>query len=187
MIEIDKYVDFITEHKLSEHQFLILWLINAKDGKNIAKYRKTFDTFNTDEIKELITRGWIDDFGLVEDNIRTYNIYDFIVTNKFTETVYIDSFDAGDELIDTYPNWVMIKNIRVSAKSCDHDELISLYGKILKNNRNKHNDIIRLVQSMKELHNGYAPMGIEKFVKSRHWTILEEDNNLNNKDMISDR
>lgn len=186
MLDVNRYVEFLTENKLTEHQFLILWLVHMKDEKNIAKYRATFDQFNVDEVLNLIDRGWIEDFGLVKDNMRTFSIYDFIVTDKFTDTIVIDTYEAGQELIETYPSWCFINNRRISAKSCDHDELIVRYARIIKNSRHKHNEIVDLVRKMK-ISNEYAPMGIDKFVGSRHWNLLKEDDTLLSKDSIRDR
>ena len=185
MIDINRYVDFITENKISEHQFLILWLVHTKDEENVAKYRKVFDQFKPEEIIDLIDRGWIEDFDIVKNGERSFNIYNFIITDKFTEVVYIDTFDAGDELIKVYPNWLMIDNRRISAKSCDHDLLAQRYAKIIKNNRQKHEDIVRLIRKMKEK-SEFAKIGIEKFVSSRHWNLLKEELEEDSGDMIID-
>lgn len=185
MIDIDRYVDFVTENNITEHQFLILWLVHTKDEKNITKYRKAFDHFDIDDITDLIDRGWIEDFGVIKDGVRDFNIYHFVVTDKFTEVVHIDTFEAGDELIRTYPNWLLINNKKISAKSCDHDIVAERYAKIIKNSRQKHDSIIKLIKRMKEK-TEYVSMGIEKFVASRHWLLLEEELEENDKDMIMD-
>src|SRR5687768_18223813 len=113
--DVSKYVDFLTKNKLSEHQFLILWLIHTKDKKNIAKYRETFGNFNLDAIDDLINRGWIEDFGLVKDNVRTFNIYDFLVKDKFAKIIVVDEDDAYDELCKNYVRFIDVKGVKYAA------------------------------------------------------------------------
>ena len=117
--DVSKYVSFLTEHKISEHQFLILWLVHTKDKANIVKYKMTFKEFNIEAIIDLIDRGWIDDFGLVKDGKRSFNIYDFIVTDTFTEAIIVDEEDAYAQLRAVYPKWFNINGRKVSAVGGD--------------------------------------------------------------------
>lgn len=175
MIDINNYIDFLTKNKLTEHQFLMLWLVHTKDAHNVARYKKAFGDFDIDQLEDLIDNGWIEDFGIVRDGKKTYNIADFLVGDKFTEVVVIDEFDAIEELWSAYPHWVRIGgNNKGVAKATDPDVLGQKYIKIIKKNRQLHNRIIDAINKMKKK-DPLAPMKIENFVVSRHWEVLFEE------------
>lgn len=174
MIDVKDYVTYMIDENLTEHQILILWLVHTKNANLIGQYKKKFGQFDVDQILDLINRGYIEDFGLVKDNKREFDIYNFIVGDKFSNSIYIDEYEAGEQLISTYPSFLVINGTTISAKSCDHDDLAIKYAKIIKNNRKKHERILELVKMMSTDNNGKAVMGVEKFVASRHWNLLEE-------------
>jgi hypothetical protein len=171
--DISKYVDFLTEHEISEHQFLLLWLIHTKDIVNIKKYKKVFKEFNTEAIVDLIDRGWIDDFGLVKDNMRTYNIYDFMVTETFTKAVIVDEEDAYEELKKVYPKWFNIGGNRIPAITGDPRLIAKEYWKCHKGNKLIHQKIVEITK--KALEGKPPPVKIENYILNRMWELLEED------------
>lgn len=177
---IDNYIDFLCDHKITEHQFLILWLIHTKDASNITKYKKSFQQFNTNEIIDLIERGFIDDFGLVKDNERTFNIYDFIVTDKFAQVVTIDEEDAYDEFVSVYPPWILIESKGIAGKKVpsitgDPYKLAKEYNKTIKKNRLVHNDIIAIVKEYYK-ERKYAMEKIENCILNKRWILMKQEN-----------
>jgi hypothetical protein len=173
---IDKYVDFLTENSINEHQFLIMWLVHTKDKDNIAKYKRKFGQFNTQDVELLIDKRWLDDFGLVKDNMRTYNIYDFMVTDKFTKVVVIDEEDSYDEFSSVYPNWLQIKGVKYPSKTGDPTKIAKEYFKSHKGNRLVHQEIVSTVKTWfatKE----FAQEKIENFVLNKRWELLKEELN----------
>lgn len=191
MIDISKYVDFLVKNELTEHQFLILWLIYTKDGTNIAKYRKAFDQFDTEQILELVDNGWIEDFGVIRDNLRTYNINNFLVTPKFTDTVVIDGYEAFDELVAHYPRFLKINNIKTSTMTGGYDDLAEYYNdKVIKSSRSKHEMIMSVVKKLGDNMNRYNISGIKKFLETRQYMFLLEDEEFmssSSEDVIRDR
>lgn len=170
--DINKYVDFLTINKLSEHQFLILWLVYTKDQENIKKL-KNCRGFDIHAIEYLITHKWLDDFGLVKDNQHTFNIYDFIVTDKFTKVVVIDEDDAYEELVAVYPKWMTIQGIKRPAANGDPYKLAKEYFKYYKGNRIAHNRVIDITE--RYFKNNPVVEGIEKYILNRRWNLLEEE------------
>jgi len=170
--DIDKYVEFLVEHKLSEHQFLLLWLIKTKNTKSIAHYKKHKD-FSISELDDLIEREWIDDFGLVRDNKRTFNIYDFIVTDKFTNAVIVDEEDAYDELKKVYPKWFNIKGTKVPAITGDPLVMAKLYFQCHKGNKLVHAKIVEITANY--FKNKPPVEKMENYIKNKRWDDLEEE------------
>lgn len=169
--DIDKYVKFLVEHKLTEHQFLMLWLIKTKNTDAIALYRRN-KSFNIAELDDLIERKWIDDFGLVKDNVRTFNIVDFVVTDKF-DKIIIDPDDAYEELCKVYPKWFNFKGIKAPAITGDPDKLAKLYFECHKGNRLIHE---RIVHITREYHRNKDPMEkMENYIKNKRWEMLEDE------------
>jgi len=174
--DINKYVAFLTSNNLTEHQFLILWLVHTKDINNIALYKRKFGSFNVDAIIDLIDRGWIDDFGLVKENTRSYNIYDFIVTDKFTKVVVIDEEDSYEELCKVYPGWMFIKGTKYPAITGDPRIIAKHYFAYHKGNRLIHEEVLNITKTWFE-RKEYAQEKIENYILNRRWNLLKEEIN----------
>lgn len=171
--DIDKYVDFLCKYKINEHQFLILWLVHTKDEQNIKKYKDIKGQFNVYDIQYLIDIGFIDDFGLVNDNKRDYNIFDFIVTDKFSKAVVIDEEDAYEELCKVYPPWINVKGIKYPTIKGDPTVVAKDYFKCFKGNRLAHE---RIVDITRRYYQRNPPTGnIHDYILNRRWNLLENE------------
>lgn len=174
--DINAYVDFLTKNKISEHQFLILWLVHTKDKENIKKYKQSFGEFDLHALQALIDRNWLDDFGLVTDNIRTFNIYDFIVTDKFTNVVVIDEEDSYEELCKVYPNWLFINGVKIPAVTGDPSINSKEYFRYHKGNRLAHQRVVSILRKW-FANKPYAQEKISNFILNRRWNLLDEEMN----------
>jgi hypothetical protein len=172
--DIDKYIDLLCELQINEHQFLILWLVKTKDEKNIAKYKARKGDFNIHDIMYLIDMNYLNDFGIIKDGERHFNIYDFLVTDKFEKAVVVDKDEAFEELVGVYPSWFNIQGKRVPAKSFD-DKLADEYHKYHKNNRLKHEKVIAITRDYHEkFTGGFAQVKLENYIRGRMWLIYKE-------------
>jgi hypothetical protein len=171
--DVSKYVDFLTRNKLTEHQFLMLWLVHTKDKTNIIKYKNTFGEFKLVDILDLIDRGWINDFGIVRDGVRTYNIYDFLVTDRFTQVILIDEDDAYEELCKNYVKFIEVKGTRYPAITGDPVKLSKDYWKAHKGNRAEHERIVELTKRFVN-DNKIQKVKIENYIKNQMWKLIEE-------------
>ncbi len=172
--DISKYLDILCDLNINEHQFLILWLVDTKDERNIARYKSKKGDFSIVDIEYLIDMGYLDDFGTIKDGHRTFNIYDFLVTDKFKKVVTIDKDDAFDELVSIYPSFFNIKGLKVPAKSFD-DRLADEYFKYHKNNRIKHEKVIAITKDYHEkFTGGFAQKKFEDYIRGRIWIIYQE-------------
>lgn len=172
--DINKYVAFLTENHINEHQFLILWLVANKDEENIKLYKKTFGNFNVNDILYLIDQGWIDDFGIIKDNQITFNIYDFLVNDKFLKRIVVDEEDAYQELCSIYPKWIDIKGQRYASITGDPYKLAKEYHKYIKGNRLAHERVLAITSRWYK-DKQFAQVKIENFILNRHWNMMEEE------------
>lgn len=170
--DIDKYVEFLTENKLSEHQFLILWLVHTKDEVNIRKYRQSFGQFNIDQVIDLIQTGWIDDFGLIKDNYKTFNIYDFVVSNKFSNRVVIDEEDAYQELCAVYPPFMDVKGVKWPMIKGDPYQNAKDYYKYHKSNKLKHQEAVEITKAYFATHP--VTSNIIDYILNRRWLLFKD-------------
>jgi hypothetical protein len=155
---------------MTPNQFMFCYMkhtYHIGGEKLLKRYFENVKRFQGEEIKDLIKRGYVEDFNEPgKDFMDSY-----LITPKFVKAVFIDTDEAGEELWNTYPAYLMINSVRVAARSCDKEEIIERYAKIIKNNIKKHKEIIELLK--KAIKRGEINMGIEKWVKSEQWEILK--------------
>lgn len=166
-----EYVDLLCSLKISPEQFLICMLVNDKDTPSTMKYlhENTAHKFKHEQVDELLDRGFLVRISTDRD---VYNIDHFAVTGLFSGDFLVDNDVAGTELWETFPSWLNVKGQKVSAKSCDKDDLVEKYTKKIKGSKKKHSKIMEVVREYRHRNNNYATMGIEKFVASEHWVDL---------------
>lgn len=169
-----EYVKLLCKLKISPEQFLICMLIHDKDSAGMIQYfeENKQHKFKHEQVDELLDRGFLVRLSTDKDN---YNLDHFAITHVFSSNFLIDGEDAGTEFWNTYPSWLKVKNQKISAKSCDKDDLVDKYAKKIKGSKKKHDRIMLVVEEYTKRNDGYALMGIEKFVGSEQWTILEEE------------
>lgn len=168
------YVKLLCELKISPEQFLICMIVNDKDGASAIRYRNENPEhrFKHEQVDELLERGFL---VRISTDRHIYNLDHFAVTGMFTSEFLVDNEDAGDELWELYPSWLKVKGQKVSAKSCDKDDLVEKYAKKIKGSKKKHKEIMEIVREYAHRNDNYALMGIEKFVASEHWIDLRKE------------
>ena len=173
MILLDKYVKFITTHKLTERQMLILLLVYYKREDLIGLYKKTYDVkiLITKENKEVLyQRGFLitDDSG------------NNVLTKKFKD-YFIDKDIATDEIFDIYPVSMMHNGITIPLKGMDRSIFANLYIMAIMGSIDEHQEVIKDIEYGK-VHN-MLNIGIEKFLKSKYWLGIRKAR-LENKTII---
>lgn len=173
------YVDFLCKHKITTNQFLILYLLYTermvsskklsytKTG-NIYKYSQENIGWAREEVEDLIKKEFIVDCNTTADLF-----FDkLILTEKFSELMFIDNYIAWDELLDEYPEKVIINTGTFFLKAVDPDEWATKYIKIIKRSKKKHEEVIELVKWGVE--NGKVNMRIDRFILGRVWESLKK-------------
>lgn len=189
LYEIDnETLDFLCENKLTLNQFAICLLVYKKDTATIIRISNEIGKLGDylipngvdeqgkkkykKELIDLIDRGFIK-LTFVDKDDR-YALDNFEVTERFTKN-FIKDEDIFEEFWKEYPRFIFVNGLEYPAKSTDYEELKEKYIKAIKNSRRKHKEIIEKLKEFKSTNN-YALMGIEKFVGSRQWDNLSENN-----------
>lgn len=113
----------------------------------------------------------------------------FLVTPKFRDLVYIDAEQAAEELLASYPAWVLIKKDgeakRVMLKKVpDREAFYQYYEKITGGDILKHKYIVKMFSHYKILveKNKIAGMNVINALESRLWLDIEPLIDLEGKD-----
>ena len=101
---------------------------------------------------------------------------------NFIKQFYRASFEMGEELFDAYPQFTVVQGAtynlrRVSKKFNDLEDAFAKYAKVIKNDPEKHQEIIDLIAW--GIENGYNFTTLDDFICDRGWTALEAFKNGN--------
>lgn len=175
--DVNAYVDFMVKHKLSTNQFLLLQLLHEetmfKEVKtnslrfktlgNIYKWSKEGKGWTEQEIEDLIAKDYL--FGIKSKQTNgtiTYSIDQLILTQKFSDIMFINSNFAFEEILDIYPDTFQIKDKPVFTKSGDLDKVQQNYFKLIRGNTVKHEEIKYIITYAKE--RGLCNYKLENFL-----------------------
>jgi len=117
--DVNAYVDFLTKNKLSTNQFLLLYLLyteqmrKTKDALmfkrigNIYKWSEEGTGWSANEIDDLIKKDYV--FGIKSkqvDGSLNYSIDQLIVTQKFSDLMFINANFALDEFVNGFDSFL---------------------------------------------------------------------------------
>lgn len=182
---IDNELVLMEKYKLTPTElFTVRTILMAQDG-------------NTEPLKRLnvILNG---EFRLILERLQSKEIIikaykipkqgtefvpeDVLFNKNFVKQVYRASFEMGDELFETYPQFTMVQGAmynlrRVSKKFNDLEDAFAKYAKIIKNDPEKHQEILDLIKW--GIDNGYNFTTLDDFICDRGWTALSAFKNGN--------
>lgn len=95
---------------------------------------------------------------------------------NFIKQFYRSSFEIGNELFEAYPQFTNVQGCiynlrRVSKKFNDLEDAFAKYAKVIKNDPEKHKEIIELIKW--GIENGYNFTTLDDFICDRGWIALE--------------
>ena len=174
--DVNAYVDFLTKNKLSTNQFLLLYLLYTEkfvkvDDKlkykrigNIYKWSSEGKGWTKEEIQDLIDKDYV--FGIKalnpKDNTLTYFVDQLILTQKFSDLMFINTTFAFEEILEIYPDTFVVNQSTVFTKAGDLDKVALNYSKLIKNSIAKHEEIKQIITYAKE--RGLCNYKIENFL-----------------------
>lgn len=172
---------------IDNNQFHLLCLLSMKErGKtspDLELYKARYECHHPDKNRYLIAMlRDLEEKGLIENLNRKDELYmyynaDFLhVTPKFLDLLYGDEATMAEELWEGYPKWIYIDSKKVSSRSnTSLEDVESIYPKVIKKDKRLHAQIMQKIKM--HYANSGAEMGLEKFIASRHWEILEDIDN----------
>lgn len=174
--DVNEYVDFLTKHKLSTNQFLLLYLLYTEkfvkvDDKlkykrigNIYKWSSEGKGWTKEEIEDLINKDYV--FGIKSTNPKdgalTYFVDQLILTQKFSDLMFINTNFAFEEILEIYPDTFIVNQSTVFSKSGDLEKVALNYSKLIKNSIVKHEEIKNIIIYAKE--RGLCNYKLENFL-----------------------
>ena len=174
--DVNAYVDFLTKNKISTNQFLLLYLLYTEkfvkvDDKlkykrigNIYKWASEGKGWTKEEIEDLIDKDYV--FGIKslnpKDNTLTYFVDQLILTQKFSDLMFINTTFAFEEILEIYPDTFVVNQSTVFTKAGDLDKVQANYSKLIKNSIAKHEEVKNIILYAKE--RGLCNYKLENFL-----------------------
>jgi len=170
--DINKFVQFLADYKLTADEFLFMWLCHTKDWANIYKYVEFVGGFQPSMIRKLEDRGLV-----INVNKRgEYFADSFIVAEDFAGKAFSEDFEqCAQEFWDAYPSWLWIDGKKMPAKNWDMMAFEKFYVSKVKNTPGLHTRIMRALRYQTESSAGEINVGIEKCLKTDQYVEIEKD------------
>lgn len=164
--DVERYLDFIIKHKLTQSQFLMLYLLYRKKYDAISKYKEAFPSDDGSMIGEglkqdLVERGFIQKVG------EGTKADDYVITNKFTNLFFADRHEAAKDFWANYPGFVNIQGANVPLTNMDKFAFANIYAERIDYSIDEHREVIKDLQFANT--NNLIRSSIENFVRSQAW------------------
>lgn len=169
-IEIERYVDFIVKHDLSQRQFLFLYLIYMKRFDLMKKYLEKYPCENgkflsTFEMENLVMKGFlikVDSKG---------NVNDYTLGETF-KCIFIDKHIASAELLNEYPPFMIDNGKKMPLTLMDSFELMNTYAQRIGHSLDEHYEVMKDLKYAVD--NNLIKYKIESFVRSEQWKQIRK-------------
>lgn len=177
MINVELYLNFVLKTKITQSQFLFLYLIYYRsiDKKKVTtlveKYREAYPS----EDGTLIGRAMLNDLVQRKFIIKIKDdgkMSDYKLTDKFLKH-FVDKYTAGNEIWDLYPTSLVTATKNYPLTAMDKNLFRELYWTAIKGSVEEHEQVKQDLVWAKE--NNRIDMKIENFVRSEHWTRLRDE------------
>lgn len=193
---ISHLINLLSNLDISADEFLLLYLIHTGNQDGLYKFvierflknhKSKIVTFNKDNVpilnktpftKETFIR--LKSKGYIEFNEDTVEQMVFSnelsVTKEFSEYLFTNSLEGGDELFEAYPDFIEINGKRMGAKVCSGTNIFDVqetYLELIGHNREKHEEILKKIGIAKRNKNPYVNISIVNFVNQECWKYLD--------------
>ncbi len=181
---LQRKLEIMNSYKLTSSNFdLLQMLFMAQEEEGHPEFLgQWFRLHGVDEfrksLQELIDKGVILKSYVIPKQGETFMPDDVEFNKVFIKTYYKHSGEMGAELFKLYPSFVNIDGRACSLKNISKyysslDDFFFTYGKSIKFNPTRHEEILELTAKAKGL--GLLHYGILEFVVSQKWLTLEEE------------
>lgn len=165
MILEERYVHFICEQKLTQGQFLLLYLMYKNRLDLIALYKETYPA----DDGTMIGKMWVEDLikrGFIEQSEKGVKL-----AVKFKE-IFCNKIDVAEELLRVYPSTTEIQGKIVPLTAIDIIEVADLYIEKIIDNRKEHEEVLKDIE-YGIIHN-MLNISIKKFIQSKYWLAIRK-------------
>lgn len=180
-LSIDREIKFMIKYQLTADELFVLRLIFfAQEGH--SEYITTFFTecqLGTplrEILKSLQIKGIINKSYTIPEEGAVFNADDVDLNKNIVNQFLQHSIDLGMELFEAYPAYTNINGRTFSLRNItknfkDLDDMCWQYGRMIKFDQRKHEEILELLEYAKE--NDLIHSGICDFILSQGWLALE--------------
>ena len=178
MFSINNELCLLEKYKLTPTElFLTKVILLAQIEKEyewlqrFAKIQKLRPILESLQQKEIILKSW----KFPKEGTKV-QIEDIPFNKNFLKQFFRSSYELGEELFNTYPQFITIQGVsynarRVSKKFNDIEDAFAKYGKAIKYSDELHQQIIDNIRW--GIDNGYNFTTLDDFIADRAWTALE--------------
>ena len=180
-LSIDREIQFMIKYQLTPDEFFLMRLIFfAQEGQD--KYISQFANECGFEkpIREILTslqnKGVINKSYVIPQAGEVFNPQDVDFNKTVLNQFFQHSQDLGMELFEAYPPFTIINGKTFSLRNIsknfkDLDDMCWNYGRAIRFNQQKHEEIMELLEFGKE--NNLIHSGISDFILSQGWMALQ--------------
>lgn len=171
-INAERYVNFLAKHKLSQPQFLLLYLIKFRKKSVMKLYMEAFPTDDGSMIGTRARQDLIDQGYLVHNVELGKGIEAYETTEKFNNIWLRDSYEAMEELWKVYPGFVNIQGRNVPLTNSDKYQLALQYAETIGHSIDEHKEVLKDVTW--GVQRNLVKQNIETFVRSQVYLKIRE-------------
>lgn len=164
MILEDAYVKFLIEHKITQGQYLLLYLVHKKRGDLIKAYKEAFPS----DDGTMIGQYWIDE--LFAKGLLTKSATGTISVSKLFLEAFINKHTATEQIFDIYPTHFNLNGSTIPLSAMDRSVFAGLYDIAIQSSIHEHLEIVEDIHYA--IKHELLKIGIDKFVKSKYWTVI---------------
>lgn len=173
---VKKYVKFITDNKLTQPEFLFLYILYRVTTYQEIELQETAELYakhypndsgtmlSKHSIEKLIERGFI----VIDENQVP------VITEKFGN-IFIDMFEAANELWNLYPDKAVSDGKSYPLKTMSKSDMRNIYASIINQDLEEHKEVVKDLKYAVE--NGQITTGIRKFIEAAMWEGIRKERN----------
>lgn len=168
---VESYLRYIFKHKLTQAQYLFLYLLCTKKLSVIKEYKIHYPSEDNTMLgkamlQDLINKGFV----IVHGDPNDANSYE--VTEKFRKLVLQDSMEAADEIWKIYPGFATIEGRETPLTAMDKYRFAQIYVERINYSYEEHQEILKDIEYGRLM--GLIRMKIQNFVESQAWEKIRE-------------
>jgi hypothetical protein len=180
-LSIDREIQFMIKYQLTPDEFFLMKLIFfAQEGQEqyISQFANEcgFERSIREILTSLQNKGVINKSYVIPPAGEVFNPQDVDFNKNVLNQFFQHSQDLGMELFESYPPFTIINGKTFSLRNIsknfkDLDDMCWQYGKMIRFNQQKHEEIMELLEFGKE--NNLIHSGISDFILSQGWMALQ--------------
>ena len=170
MMETERYVNFITKHKITQSQFLFLYLLKKKRWDLLRKYKETFPSEDGTVIGRVLRDDLLNRKFIIKiDDNETAASYQI---GKEFRAIFVDAYEAADELKEAYPTFSINNGRRFPLTLVDTFEIAGVYAERIGHEVAEHTEVLEDVKY--GIEQNLITCGMDKFVRTEFWKVLRK-------------